>query len=221
LESQLEICEIKKFYGQETILYDISLTIRKKEMISIVGESGTGKTTLLSIIGLLQNPTSGKVIIKNQLATDLTSSQRAALRSAYIGFVFQRARLVGSLTALENVLVPVWLFARENQATATVYARELLCELGLQHRLDYLPEQLSIGQIRRVAFARALVLNPDIILADEPTNDLDGDSAAVVMRYLHQAQHNGAAVILVTHDEQQAAQADRMLRLKQGRLLNA
>jgi ABC-type lipoprotein export system ATPase subunit len=210
----LEINDVKKYYDKETILAGVTLQVNQGEMIAIVGESGTGKTTLLSIIGLLQNPTEGRVVINEKDVTRLTSAERAILRSQYIGFVFQRARLVGSLTVLENVLVPAWLFAKDQ----SVYDRAemLLCELGLENRLHYLPEQLSVGQMRRVALARALLLKPKVILADEPTNDLDSGTAEVVFAHLKEAQDRGTAVIVVTHDEKYALKADKLLQLESG-----
>lgn len=212
----LEIEGVKKYYGQEAVLAGIDLSVNEGELISIIGQSGSGKTTLLSIIGLLQNTTEGRVRICEENATLLNSPARAHIRSKYIGFVFQRARLVGSLTALENVLLPVWLFNHDKRMAAR--AEALLAELGLKHRFHYLPEQLSIGQMRRVALARALLLQPKIILADEPTNDLDSDTAEVVFDNLQKARNNGAAVVLVTHDKKYAGHADRILELKAGKL---
>lgn len=212
----LEIENIKKFYEQEAVLAGIDLMVKEGELVSIVGQSGCGKTTLLSIIGLLQNPTEGRVRIAGENTLLLGSTARAKLRSTFFGFVFQRARLVGSLTALENVLLPLWLFGHDKALETK--AKALLTELGLSHRFQYLPEALSIGQMRRVALARALLYNPKLILADEPTNDLDQETAQVVLDNLKKARNNGAAVILVTHDKKYAWQADRVLQLKKGRL---
>ncbi|CUH97078.1 hypothetical protein P22_3204 [Propionispora sp. 2/2-37] len=212
----LDIRDIKKFYGSEVILYDVSLQVKQGEMIAVTGASGTGKTTLLSIIGLLQETSAGHIQILGESVDGLDAAKRAGVRSRYIGFVFQRARLVGSLTALENVLVPSWLFG--SGTSYEVRARQVLTELGLGKRLHYLPEQLSVGQMRRVALARALLLNPPLILADEPTNDLDPATAAIVFGHLQAAQQEGAAVILVTHDEEFAAKAQQVVTLKNGKL---
>lgn len=212
----LNIRDIKKFYGSEVILYDVSLQVKQGEMLAVTGASGTGKTTLLSIIGLLQEASEGHIQIMGDTVDSLDSAKRAGVRSRYIGFVFQRARLVGSLTALENVLVPSWLFG--GGTSYEVKGRQLLTELGLGKRLHYLPEQLSVGQMRRVALARALLLKPPLILADEPTNDLDAATAAAVFGHLQAAQQDGAAVILVTHDEGFAARAQRVVTLKDGKL---
>lgn len=210
----LEVLDIKKSYDKEPILSGISFDVKAGEMLSIVGESGVGKTTLLSIIGLLQNPTEGEITILGRQANGLDAAKRAVLRSKSIGFVFQRARLIGSLTALENVLLPTWLFGEKKEYTAK--AIELLNRLSLSERLHYLPEKLSLGQMRRVALARALLLKPPLLLADEPTNDLDSTTSEVVFAELQQAKYNGSAVIMVTHEEKYAARADRLLRLQSG-----
>lgn len=216
MEPILTVKDIEKSYGAESILAGISFAVNAGDMISIVGDSGVGKTTLLSIIGLLQNPTGGSILIQGSSMSNLDSSERAVLRSKYIGFMFQRARLIGSLTALENVLLPTWLFGEKK--IMKTKAEELLCQLGLSERLHYLPEKLSLGQMRRIALARALLLSPPLILVDEPTNDLDSTTSEVVFAQLQQARESGTAVILVTHEEKYAARADRVLRLRQGML---
>lgn len=216
MEPVLAIKDIKKSYGKEAILGGISFSVGAGSMLSIVGESGVGKTTLLSIIGLLQDPTGGEIVIQGNRADGISSSQRAVLRSQYIGFVFQRARLIGSLTALENVLLPTWLFGEKKDSK--IRAQKLLSRLGLAERLNYFPGQLSLGQMRRIALARALLLQPPLLLADEPTNDLDSGTSEVVFDQLRQAQKEGAAVILVTHKEKYAARADKVMRLAKGSL---
>lgn len=217
METVLDARGIKKFYGSEVVLYDVSLQVKQGEMIAVTGESGTGKTTLLSILGLLQEASAGELQIGGERVDGLEPAERARVRSRFIGFVFQRARLVGSLTALENVLVPAWLFGYGSAYEGK--ARQLLSELGMAKRLTYLPEQLSVGQLRRVALARTLLLDPLLILADEPTNDLDAATAAAVFSHLQAAQARGAAVVLVTHDEEFAAKAQRVAVLRQGKLL--
>jgi ABC-type lipoprotein export system ATPase subunit len=212
----LEVKDIKKTYGKEAILSGITFAVNAREMVSIVGESGVGKTTLLSIIGLLQNPSGGSITVQGSSASKLDSTKRAVVRSQYMGFIFQRARLIGSLTALENVLLPTWLFG--DKVDLNTRAQELLANLGLSKRLAYFPGQLSLGQMRRVALARALLLNPPLILADEPTNDLDAVTSEIVFEQLQQAKEKGAAVILVTHEKKYAVRADRVLQLRQGLL---
>jgi ABC-type lipoprotein export system ATPase subunit len=210
----LTVDHITKQYGDDIILKNISFTVSQGESLAITGQSGGGKTTLLSIIGLLQQATSGNLIIDGHDSRSLEPKQKAKIRADYFGFVFQRSRLVHSLTALENVMVPAWL-SRAGK-TMEQRARELLLHFGLEHRLHYRPQELSLGQLRRVALARALLLNPRIILADEPTNDLDPALAAEVADCLLQARDNGSAVVIVTHDPGLAARTDRILHLQQG-----
>lgn len=214
----LEAENICKTYGQETLLQSVRLRLQAGELTAVTGKSGCGKTTLLSILGLLQRPdTGGRLTIARQEVQSLSLSVWAKLRHQVIGFVFQRARLDGSLTALENVLLPAWLFGGTKRLEPR--ARYLLQQLGLENRLDYRPEKLSVGQLRRIALARALLFSPPLLLADEPTNDLDEESAACVFQTLQQARNQGAAVVLVTHDQRYAAQADRRLRLQDGCLI--
>jgi ABC-type lipoprotein export system ATPase subunit len=212
----LEIQQITKVYGTDTILSEISLTLEAGKALALTGQSGSGKTTLLSIIGLLQQATSGKVVVNGRDITKSSAEEQAKLRAQYFGFVFQRSRLVSSLTTLENVMLPAW-FARSGK-DAEKYARSLLVRFELTHRMNHRPQELSLGQMRRVALARALVLKPAILLADEPTNDLDPALAASVADSLLQARTNGSSVIIVTHDPHLAARADFTVHLHQGRL---
>lgn len=212
----LEIQQITKSYGTDIILADISLKLEPGKALALTGQSGSGKTTLLSIIGLLQRATSGKVIVNGRDVTKASAEEQAKLRAQYFGFVFQRARLISSLTTLENVMLPAW-FARSGKETEK-YARSLLDRFDLTHRLNHRPQELSLGQLRRVALARALLLKPAILLADEPTNDLDPALASSVADSLLQARSNGSSVIIVTHDPQLAARADFIIHLQQGRI---
>jgi lipoprotein-releasing system ATP-binding protein len=214
--NMLEVKSVSKSFGNETILADISFTLPRGKALALTGQSGSGKTTLLSIVGLLQQATAGKVIVDGTDVADLDQQSQARLRGRLYGFVFQRARLINSLTALENVLVPAWL-SRADQGMEK-RARELLAHFDLSHRLHLRPQELSLGQLRRVALARALLLKPAIILADEPTNDLDPDLAASVAESLLAARDTGAGVIIVTHDPALAERADERLELEQGRL---
>lgn len=212
----LELHKITKSYGTETILSDISLTLEAGKALALTGQSGSGKTTLLSIIGLLQHATSGKVIVKGQDISTASAEERAKLRAQYFGFVFQRSRLISSLTTLENVMLPA-RFARMGK-TAETDARQLLERFDLTHRINHRPQELSLGQLRRVALARALLLKPAILLADEPTNDLDPTLANCVADSLLQARSTGSSVIIITHDPQLAARADFTVHLLRGRL---
>lgn len=213
----LELISISKYYEKQLILSEISLTLEAGTAVAVTGNSGGGKTTLLSIIGLLQSASSGQILVDDVNVTVFNQQQQAAIRGRSFGFVFQRARLINSLTVLENVILPA-VFSRPKQE-ASKRAKALLTDFGLTERLDYKPQQLSLGQLRRVSLARALLLKPPILLADEPTNDLDPALARTVVDALFQARNEGAGVIIVTHDPALARQADIAFRLESGRLI--
>jgi len=216
MSNLIELQNISKSYGDDTILSNISLTVKKGTALAIVGDSGGGKTTLLSIMGLLQNTTSGKMLIDHRDVSALSQQEQAKIRGQYFGFVFQRARLIHSLTALENVMVPAWLTQKDK--TLETRAIELLTHFNMEHRLHHKPGQLSLGQLRRVSLARALLLNPPILLADEPTNDLDPSLATSVADCLLQSRETGTSVVIITHDPALAARADTVLQLRNGHL---
>ena len=216
MNNLLEMKNIKKTYDEDVILADISFSLPKGKAAAIIGYSGGGKTTLLSVMGLLQKPTSGQVLVNNQDVTRLDAHSLAKLRGAYIGFVFQRARLINSLTALENVIAPAWFI--KSGVNVERQAKALLDNLGLAHRLHHKPQELSLGQLRRISLARALLLKPAILLADEPTNDLDPTLAEEVAGRLLGARQSGTGVVIVTHDVGLAAQADQTFRLEAGLL---
>lgn len=215
----LKVDHIRKQYDDDVVLQDASFTLSQGQTLAIMGPSGCGKTTLLSIIGLLQRPTAGTIFVDGHDTGSLDPRQQARFRANYFGFIFQRSRLIHSLTALENVMVPAWL-SHSGQALQQ-HARELLVQFGLEHRLNYRPQELSLGQLRRVALARALLLKPKLILADEPTNDLDPALAAEVTDSLLAVRNKGSAVIIVTHDPSLAARTDAILQLQQGCLVPA
>lgn len=212
----LELKNIKKIYDEDVILADVSFALPKGKAAAIIGHSGGGKTTLLSIMGLLQKPTLGQVLVNGQDSSALDAKGLAKLRGHYLGFVFQRARLINSLTALENVMAPAWFV--KSGAKVEQQAKALLDNLGLSHRLHHKPQELSLGQLRRISLARALLLKPAILLADEPTNDLDPALAEEVAGRLLAARQNGTGVVIVTHDVGLAAQADQTYRLDSGLL---
>ncbi len=216
MDTLIQLQDISKWYGKEMILSDVSLTLNQKEAIAIIGDSGGGKTTLLSIMGLLQNASAGKVLVEGREINQLSENEKAFLRSQMFGFVFQRARLVNYLTAWENVLLPSLIIRKDKKLAQK--GRELLVDFGMGKRLHHKPEQLSLGQLRRVALARALLLEPKIVLADEPTNDLDPKLAGHVAERLIQARNDGAGVIIVTHDLSFAIKADKIYRLKDSHL---
>ncbi len=210
----LELQNISKSYGDDIILSDVSFSLTQGTAVAIIGHSGGGKTTLLSIMGLLQKASSGQVLIDDQNIAGLSPHKLAKLRGQYLSFVFQRARLINSLTALENVIAPAW-FIRSGEKVEP-QAKALLERFGLSHRLHYKPQELSLGQLRRISLARALLLKPPILLADEPTNDLDPALAEEVAGCLLSARQTGTGVVIVTHDVGLAAQADLTFRLADG-----
>lgn len=214
----LELDHVAMSYGEAQILKDVSFALGRGQCISLTSPSGTGKSTILSIAGLLLEPSSGRVLVGGEEVPASNEAKRAALRNRSIGFVFQHTQLVGSLRAWENVAVPA-RFAKGIDFDVEQRARQLLCDLGLEERLDHYPFQLSVGQKRRIAVARALILNPDIILADEPTNDLDQGSADSVTEILFDQVKQGRGLLLVTHDQELAARADVRLRLEDGKLV--
>ncbi len=217
----IELKEINKIYRTDEIetlaLENVNLTIEKGEFVSVMGSSGCGKSTLLNIVGLLDEPTSGSVIIDNTTIGKMSDSKLAAFRNSKLGFVFQSFHLINSLNVLDNVELP--LIYRSMSATERQRrVREVLERVGLSHRLRHMPSQLSGGQCQRVAIARAIVGNPEIILADEPTGNLDSKMGAEVMDLLHSLnKEDGRTIMMVTHNEQQARQTDRIIRFFDGR----
>ena len=203
---------ISKQYDDEPVLQDVSLEVVEGESLAVTGPSGSGKSTLLSILGLLLLPTQGDVVFQGQRTAALSDDARSRLRNCSFGFIFQSPQLIGSLSVLDNVLVPARLARRRNQEAK---ARQTLADIGLQHRLTYFPHQLSIGQKRRVAIARALLLDPVVIFADEPTNDLDPERAAWVGDFLFSLPQQGRALVMATHDTRLAARADRVIRISE------
>lgn len=200
---------------------DIDLEIRPGDFISVMGPSGCGKTTLLNLIGCLLRPSSGEVWFKGQPASTMTDRELTRVRSEEIGFIFQGSHLIPTLSVLENILAPA-LFHRglssRERAGKSQKALELMAELDLADRAGHLPHQLSLGQRRRVAIARALINGPAIILADEPTNDLDQPRAAQIAEILSGFNQNGLTIFLVTHHPDLAARAGRQYRMVNGSL---
>jgi putative ABC transport system ATP-binding protein len=202
------------------VLRGVNLTIQQSEMVAIVGPSGSGKSTLLGLLGGLDTPTRGRVEIEELDITNMRENQLADVRSARIGFVFQSYNLIPTLTAQENVALPAQ-FARQRQFKPMSRARELLETLGLGDRLHHRPARLSGGEQQRVAMARALVNQPAVILADEPTGNLDTASGEQVLEALQRMRdQTGTTLVLVTHDASVAARADRILRLQDGQIVH-
>jgi putative ABC transport system ATP-binding protein len=213
----LELVDVVKEYrvGGETVraLKGVDFAVEAGEFVSIVGPSGSGKSTMLNMLGLLDAPTSGTVYLRGRDVTDLSDAERTRARKDAIGFVFQSFYLIPSLTALENVELPT-LFDRDPGATER--ARELLERVGLGDRLDHTPDELSGGQKQRVAIARALVNEPEVVLADEPTGNLDRETGTTILGEFRRICDEGVALITVTHDELVTDYADRTVELVDG-----
>lgn len=200
-------------------LQGVDLQVEDGEFIAIVGASGSGKSTLLHLIGGIDRPTSGRVRISDIEITSLSDDELAELRARKVGFVFQFHNLIPTLTALENVELPM-IFTGIKPAERRRRAEELLRSVGLENRLNHTPLQLSGGQQQRVAIARALANNPDVILADEPTGELDSKTGKSVMQTLKNIREEyGTTLVVVTHEREVAAMADRIIRLRDGRVV--
>jgi len=198
-------------------LKGVSLEIREGEMVALMGPSGSGKTTLMQIIGLLDRPTSGHYLLSGQDVTTLSENQQAEVRNQEIGFVFQAFHLLPRLNVLENVEVPL-TYAGYDPRERRERAVEVLQKVGLGDKLRSLPSQLSGGQKQRVAVARALTLSPSILLADEPTGNLDSRTAAEVMRLFQELNDEGACVIVITHEAEIAEYTGRIVRIRDGQI---
>ena len=201
-----------------TLVRDASLAIAPGEFVAITGPSGSGKSSLLYLLGLLDVPTEGEIVFRGQATAALSDEQRAALRLDGIGFVFQSYFLLPEFTATENVMLPMQRLGRLSDEAARERALSLLGELGLGEQTHKLPRQLSGGQSQRVAIARALANDPPLVLADEPTGNLDTKSGALVMDIIKGLKREGRAVVIVTHDLAFAAEADRNIQIVDGRI---
>jgi len=215
----LKATNIHKYYGQVWVLKGVDLELNKGEIVSIAGPSGSGKSTLLHILGALDRPGEGEIIVNDQRINLLNDKQLAAFRNRHIGFVFQFHHLLPEFTALENVCIPAWISGRSKKE-ARIRAKELLASLGLQNKLENKPTALSGGEQQRVAVARALINEPQIIFADEPTGNLDSANA----RSLHQLffdlrKEFNQTFLIVTHNEELAQMSDRTLHMKDGKIV--
>lgn len=217
----IRLYSINKIFRTEEVetqaLENINLEVQKGEFLSIMGPSGCGKSTLLNIIGLLDSPTSGKVEINGTPTEHLSDRELATFRNKTLGFVFQSFHLINSLNVLDNVELPL-LYRKMSASERTALAKQVLERVGLGHRMKHMPTQLSGGQCQRVAIARAIVGNPEIILADEPTGNLDSKMGAEVMNLLHKLnEEDGRTIVMVTHNEEQAKQTARTIHMLDGR----
>ena len=216
----IEVKDIHKSFGNLHVLQGVSLTINSGGIVSIIGKSGAGKTTLLQIIGTLDRPDSGSVSIGGTDVLRLGEKELAAFRNTHIGFIFQFHQLLPEFTALENVMMPA-LIHRDNSRDARMRAEQLLTDLGLAGRLSHKPNELSGGERQRVAAARAMMMNPDVILADEPSGSLDETNKRELHALLqHMRTKFGQTIVIVTHDKELAAISDRIIELKDGKVLS-
>ena len=216
----LEATGIAKRYGKLTVLKGVDISIAKGEIVSIVGSSGAGKSTLLHILGTLDKPDEGKINLQNQQLEQLRGNALSKFRNKHIGFIFQFHHLLPEFSALENVCIPGWI-AKANRKETIAKATALLSDLGLANRLGNKPSELSGGEQQRVAVARALINNPDIVMADEPTGNLDSANG----RDLHQLfiklrDTYQQTFLIVTHNEELAAMGDRIIQMKDGNIIN-
>ena len=221
MTTMIKLTGINKIYRTDEIetqaLENVNLEVQKGEFLSIMGPSGCGKSTLLNIMGLLDTPTSGTIEINGTRTETMNDKELAAFRNKSLGFVFQSFHLINSLNVIDNVELPL-LYRKMSSSERTALAKAVLERVGLSHRMKHMPTQLSGGQCQRVAIARAIVGNPDIILADEPTGNLDSKMGAEVMELLHKLnKEDGRTIVMVTHNEAQARQTARTVRFFDGR----
>lgn len=217
----IELSALTKTYNEEAVatavLKGISLTIEDGEFVSIMGPSGSGKSTLMHIMGLLDRPTSGRYMLQGQDTATLTDEELASLRNTTIGFVFQSFHLLGRVSVRENVMLAL-NYSQVPRREWRHMAEKVLTRVGLSHRLDHFPTQISGGEKQRVAIARALVLNPKVIFADEPTGNLDSKSGQAVLDLIKELNVQGHTIILVTHEMEAARTADRIVTIRDGLL---
>ena len=217
----IKLTGVNKIYRTDSIetqaLENVNIEVEKGEYLSIMGPSGCGKSTLLNIMGLLDKPTSGTIEIASTTVDQMTEKELAAFRNRTLGYVYQSFHLINSLNVLDNVELPL-LYRKISAKERTRLAKEVLARVGLTHRMYHMPTQLSGGQCQRVAIARAIIGNPEIILADEPTGNLDSKMGAEVMEILHKLnREDGRTIVMVTHNEEQAKQTSRTIRFFDGR----
>ena len=221
MTTMIKLTGINKIYRTDEIetqsLENVNLEVQKGEFLSIMGPSGCGKSTLLNIMGLLDTPTSGTIEINGTRTESMDDKELAAFRNKTLGFVFQSFHLINSLNVIDNVELPL-LYRKMSSSERTALAKQVLERVGLSHRMKHMPTQLLGGQCQRVAIARAIVGNPEIILADEPTGNLDSKMGAEVMELLHKLnREDGRTIVMVTHNEEQAKQTGRTIRFFDGR----
>ena len=216
----IEVKDIYKSFGSLRVLQGVSLTIDKGEIVAIIGKSGAGKTTLLQIIGTLDKPDSGSVLIDGTDVLHLKEAAVAEYRNKHIGFIFQFHQLLPEFTALENVMMPA-LIHKDDEREVRTRAQKLLTDLGLAERMNHKPNELSGVEKQRVAAARAMMMSPDVILADEPSGSLDeANKHELHALLLEMRSRFGQTIVIVTHDKELAAISDRVIELKDGKVAN-
>jgi len=212
------ICKSYRNIDFETqVLKDITIHINKGDYVSIIGPSGSGKSTLMAIAGCLSKPTSGEYILDGEDVGELNDRKLSRIRNEKIGFVFQAFHLLPGLTALDNVTLPL-VYSQKTPSNIKECAREVLAKVGLEHRLRHTPGQLSGGEQQRVTIARSLINNPPIILADEPTGNLDSKNGIEIMKTFDRLVGEGKTIVLITHDSKVAEHADRIISIRDGRI---
>lgn len=215
----IELCKYYQRGGEEVRALDgVTVRIAKGEFVAIVGQSGSGKSTLMNLLGCLDTPSGGSYLLDGQDVAHMSERRLSAVRNREIGFVFQGFHLLGELTAIENVALPL-RYRRLRKETCMQMAEKALCQVGLADRMHHLPAELSGGQQQRVAIARAIAGAPPVILADEPTGNLDSASGMVIMELLLTLWREGRTIILITHDTRVAARAQRKIEISDGRIL--
>ena len=219
----IEIKDVYKIYnpGENEVraLDGVSLSIDEGEFVAIIGQSGSGKSTLMNTLGLLDRPTSGEYFLSGRDVATLTDDEQSEIRNKQIGFIFQGFNLIPSLTAIDNVELPL-VYRGMKKDERNKLSLDALERVGLSQRLHHRPSQMSGGQQQRVAIARAVAAKPPVILADEPTGNLDSSSGREVMRILHELSDEGRTVILITHDNEIAEEANRIIRIQDGKIVS-
>ena len=219
----IEIKDVYKIYnpGENEVraLDGVNLTINEGEFVAIIGQSGSGKSTLMNALGLLDRPTSGEYFLSGRDVATLTDDEQSEIRNKQIGFIFQGFNLIPSLTAIDNVELPL-VYRGMKKEERNRLSMEALERVGLSKRLYHRPSQMSGGQQQRVAIARAVAAKPPVILADEPTGNLDSSSGREVMRILHELNDEGRTIILITHDNDIADEANRVIRIQDGKIIS-
>ena len=221
MSALVEVKDICKIYnpGENEVraLDHVSVTIEENEFVAIIGHSGSGKSTLMNMLGCLDIPTSGTYLLHDQDVSNMTDDEQSDVRNREIGFIFQGFNLIPNLTALENVELPL-IYRGVSKGVREELSRKALAKVGLENRMSHKPSEMSGGQQQRVAIARAIAQAPPIVLADEPTGNLDSGSSQEIMDILNELHSEGRTIILITHDNEIAAQAKRTIKIKDGRI---